>query len=157
MFWGCFIFTIFWGRKLSHRTVQWLHRTSPVYLLTLLNFPALAPALSGQTFGRDAMVRGQGWKRRLLPEEQYLESLPDLFGAFGFDPIINLWAQYSATSKFVIYWFKDSFQRAKAIENPLALMALGVGDTRRKLDLVVKRLHVLGAPKVGCFKVGLLG
>lgn len=124
--------------------------------LTLVSAFQLWPRRAqARPFGCNAMVRGQGWKRRLLPEEQYLESLPDLFRPLGFDPT-NLLAECNTTSTFIIYWFKDFFQRVKTSETPWALMAIGVGDTRQKLDLVVKRLHVLGAPKVGCVKVGFL-
>ena len=98
------------------------------------------------------MVRGQGWKRRLLPEGQYLECLPDLFGPIGFDTI-NLVSPIQHNLQICDILVQRVLPKS---ENRFALMALGVGDTRQKLDLVVKRLHVLGAPKVGCVKVRLL-
>ena len=45
------------------------------------------------------------------------------------------------------FGFKDLSKKRGA--SLLQSMAVGVGNTQQKLDLVVKRLHHLGAPKVG--------
>ena len=101
----------------------------------------------------DAMVHGQGWKRRLLPHDQY-SGHPDLFALvqFGIEccSIAISWQSCSRP----IWWcfsmrfgFKDLSKKRGA--SLLQSMAVGVGNTQQKLDLVVKRLHHLGAPKVG--------
>ena len=45
------------------------------------------------------------------------------------------------------FGFKDLSKKRGA--SLLQSMAVGAGNTQQKLDLVVKRLHHLGAPKVG--------
>ena len=53
------------------------------------------------------------------------------------------------------FGFKDLFKKKRGA-SLLQNMAIGAGNTERKLDTVVKRLHHLGAPKVGGFACLLL-
>ena len=75
-------------------------------------------------------ARGQGWMRRLLPNDELVGGPAMLYTK-------RLLSQPLTLEPSLL-----SFRAALAL-----LMAVGTGDTVQKLDLVVKRLHALGAPK----------
>ena len=112
-------------------------------------------------------ARGDGWKRRLLPNDEYMR-LPCLFkplgprhhsSSFRRTSMSNKWCEIVTINTANLQGNHDAFsQSTKSKPNPRSFfwlgkfssidLAMALGhNTSQKLELVVKRLHHLKAPK----------